>query len=264
MHTLLDLDPPRLRMHEIYLQAEHNRLKTKRNAVSEDERIAKIALKVVEEAMKRMAISSGGKECPPSVAAEHPAQKESQLYRDLLERVKILEKETAAAKLSVSAVEELVNCKQKANTSWSSQIGEQIHELLSSQNKNNCSIEQLQEAELRRQKESFTLSSLVVFKEEFQEQHGMIQKKIQMLQRLVEEHVKAGSEEAKLTEDLRSLEQCMNDLQQESENTRNYIKHIEQSVTCMSENMEKSVAQERRYGALLDKILSSLNSQQTA
>ena len=260
MHTLLDLDPPRLRMHEIYLQAEHNRLKARRNAVSEDERIAKIALKVVEEAMKRMTTSPRSTEGLPPVTAEHPVQKESQLYLDLLERVNALEKEMAAARHSVAVMEELVNCKLKANTAWSSHINEQIHELLSSQHKNNCSIEQLQEAELRRQKESFTLSSLVVFKEEFQEQHGMIQKKVQMLQRLVEEHVKTGSEEAKLTDDLRSLEQCMTDLQHESENTRNYIKHIEQSVTCISENMEKSVAQERRYGALLGKILSSLNS----
>lgn len=251
-------------MHEIYLQAEHNRLKAKRNTMSEEERIAKIALKVVEEAMNRMTLSSRSTECPPSVAAEHPAQKESQLCLDLLERVKILEKEVAAAKLSLPALEELVNCKLKANVAWSSQINEQIHELLSSQHKNDCSIEQLQEAELRRQKESFTLSSLVVFKEEFQEQHGMIQKKVQKLQRLVEENVNTGSEEAKLTEDLRSLEQCMSELQHESENTRNYITHIEQSVNCISENMEKSVVQERRYGALLGKILSSLNSQGNA
>jgi len=248
-------------MHEIYLQAENSRLKNRKLSMAEDERIAKIALKVVDEAMNRMITSTGSNGSPVSTIAEQQAAKESHLHVELLQRITNLESESAANKRCLAAVEELVNSELRAKVAQLPHMNEQLHELASALNKNTCSIEQLQEAELRRQKESFTLSSLVIFKEEFQEQHGMIQRKIQVLQRLVEEHVKAESEQAKLADDLRSLEHCVLALQNESKSRQSSIKHIEQCVTGIGENMERSAAQEKRYGELLKAICSTLNGQ---
>lgn len=249
-----ELDPPRMRMHEIYLQAEQNRLRCKKIATLEEQKIVEIASKVIDEAMKRQSLCATKKEQLDHISNEVVLVLEKHVCDAFQRMIGPLENKLETMQARLSVFETWTQQQIQHSTIQMERDREQLSSLVASSDEHSSKIMQLQHMELGRQKDSFALSSLLVWKEEFQDLHSTVQRKLQSLQKVVNELIDTGSEHEKLVEDVKALKSCITGLQHSAQSAESFVSHVESRLAALSEEMEEQALQEKKYGELLASI----------